>query len=127
MAKKEIEILYDRKAKADAMYMEDASRVPMKQMGAYLEITNRIHILEDVKFMLGIAPQSLNPEKYQTHMAYVLKYLRRLCFNENLKKFYLSREVEIRNFVPAKVGDYKTKISSFVIEFYNMWSYEMEK
>lgn len=127
MKKKEIDILYERKAKADAMYMEDADRIPIKQMGVYLEITNKIHILEDIKFMIGISPQSMNPDKYQTHMAYVMKYVRKLCFNEALKKFYLSREVEIRNFIPKEVGDYKRMISSFILDFYNLWNCESEK
>jgi len=122
--KKELDVLRERKAKADAMYASDSSKIPLAQMKTYLAITERIHVLEDIKFMVNTAPESMNPNKFNEHATYVLAYIKRMCFSDALKEFYLKNEANIKNFAPKAVSDYKKMISSFLIDFLKIWKSE---
>jgi hypothetical protein len=122
--KKELDILLERKQKADAMYSADASKIPLNQMKTYLSITERIHVLEDIKFLINTSPESMNPEKYQEHAKYVFNYLHSLSFSENLREFCKKNEQNFNSFVPGNISDYKKNISSILIEFLKVWKLE---
>jgi hypothetical protein len=119
--KKELDILLERKEKADAMYSADASKIPLNQMKTYLAITERIHVLEDVKFLLNTAPESMNPEKYKEHGKYVFEYLVQLSFTNELREFCKKNEQALTELVPGNVSDYKKFISFVLIEFLKLW------
>lgn len=119
--KKELDILLERKEKADAMYSADASKIPLNQMKTYLAITERIHVLEDVKFLLNTAPESMNPEKYNEHGKYVFEYLGQLSFSDELKEFCKKNEQTLKELVPGNVSDYKKFISFVLIEYLKLW------
>lgn len=122
--KKELDILYERKANADSLYAADASKLPLSQMNVYLAITKRIHVLEDIRFLVNTAPESMNPGKYTEHLENTLKYVYELCDTEALQEFYATNEANLKQFVSGNVSDYKKAISAFLVNFLNIWKSE---
>ena len=122
--KKELDVLLERKAKADAMYSADASKIPLSQLKTYLSITERIHVLENIKFLVTTAPETMNPDKYNEHAGYVWEYLSSLSFSQSLQEFCRQNEQSQKDFVPGNVSDYKKWISFVLIEFLKIWKSE---
>ena len=122
--KKELDILYERKAKADKLYAEDPTKLPLNQIRTYISITERIQVLENIKILVNSAPESMNPTKFKEHSEYVFEYLNTLCFTQKLQNFLKEGNANIQNFFPKNVSDYKKMISGFLISFLKVWKEE---
>ena len=122
--KKELDILLERMAKADAIVASKADKVPMSQCMVYLDILDKIHFYKGMKFILAVAPESMNPEKYREHAKALIKFAKTQCNTATLLEFVSKKEDEILNFIPQTISDYKNIVTKFAISFISLWNSE---
>lgn len=122
--KKELDILLERMNKADTIVATKADKVPMSQCTVYLKILEKIHFYKGMKFIMAMAPESMNPSKYQEHARALLLFARKQCNTQRLSEFYGKKEEEILNFIPQNVTDYKEMVKKFGISFIALWNEE---
>lgn len=123
MAKEKLlDILVNRKSKADELLKTSASKLPIYLVGEYLSIIERICFLEGMKFLMLTSPASMNPKKYQEHAKFVLSWTKKYCNSPELSEYYGAKEREVLDFCPNTVDAYPKFINNYSQKFMILWN-----
>lgn len=111
----ELDKLLARKAKADSLYAKTPT-MALINVKNYLNISDRINLLEIAKFACYTAPETLNPDQIFEHFNYIQDFLKRNgAWSQALIDYVNQGDTFFNtNFHPHNVEDYKQMLRKYI-------------